>query len=214
MEENKGKVIKIGKVLSIVESRIVVEAIDSMPPLDLDSLLFKMDGSTVGPIDDVFGPVRAPHYSIKFNDIEEINSKQIAIDDSIYFMPQAMDKSITKFAFVDKLIKQFKGTDASWEDDVEAPPEVTEYSDDEEERIARKLRKHELNKQRTDIAKAKQTNDTSHDDIPGKTVKMTAPNDDKSCQAFPEDEMDDVSSQETDDESDVCQNKSGNTCIS
>lgn len=35
-------------------------------------------------------------------------------------------------------LKQFRGTDASWKDDIEPPPEVQEFSDDEMEAFAKK----------------------------------------------------------------------------
>ena len=35
-----------------------------------------------------------------------------------------------------------KGCDASWENDIEPPPKYCEYSDDEEERSARRADRH------------------------------------------------------------------------
>lgn len=128
--------VKIGSVSSIVDVLVVVESIRSMPPLDLDSVLFKSDGSPLGQIFDVFGSVKVPHYSIRFSKADHIKEKNIHPGMPVYFVPQT-DRSITKFAFVDE-IKKIKGTDASWENDNEPPRGVVEYSDDEEEESARR----------------------------------------------------------------------------
>lgn len=128
--------VKIGSVSSIVDVLIVIESVRSMPPLDLDSVLFKSDGSPIGQIFDVFGSVKVPYYSIRFTKVEHIKEKEIHPGMSVYFVPQT-DRNITKFAFVDE-IKKIKGTDASWENDNEPPSGVVEYSDDEEEESARR----------------------------------------------------------------------------
>lgn len=119
--------IKIGKVISIVNVLVVVESIRSMPPLDLDTVLFKSDGSPLGQVFDTFGTITEPHYSVRFADPQQIKDKEIAIDMEVFFTPN-FDREITKFAFVDQL-KKFKGTDASGEHDNERP---TEADSDEE----------------------------------------------------------------------------------
>lgn len=128
--------VKIGKVLNIVDVLVVIESIRSMPPLDLDTVLFKSNGKPIGQIFDVFGPIVEPHYSIRFSKAEQIKEKDIHTNMDVYFAPQK-DRNITKFAFVNE-IKKIKGTDASWEHDNEPPESVVEYSDDEEERKSRK----------------------------------------------------------------------------
>lgn len=131
--------IKVGKVASIVDILVVIESVKSMPPLDLDTILFKSDGQPVGQIFDVFGSITEPHYSIRFTNKERIIEMGIQSGLDIYFLPQT-DRTITKFAFVDE-IKKIKGTDASWENDNEPPPDIAnsdEFSDDEEERRARR----------------------------------------------------------------------------
>lgn len=135
------KLVKIGKIVSIVDVLVVIESIRSMPPLDLDTVLFKSDGTTIGQIFDTFGSVTEPHYSVRFTNSEQIEAKQITTGMDIFFSPQT-DRVITKFAFVDEL-KKIKGTDASWENDNEPPSTVDtgDFSDDEEERRARSRRK-------------------------------------------------------------------------
>lgn len=134
-----GSLIKVGKIVSIVDVLVVVESLKSMPPLDLDTILFRSDGSAFGQIFDVFGPVIEPHYSIRFSSADQIKEKNIPIGLEVYFVPQS-DRSITKFAFVNE-IKKLKGTDASWENDNEPPEFLKEYSDDEEEQLAKRNRK-------------------------------------------------------------------------
>lgn len=128
--------VKIGKVLNIVDVLVVIESIRSMPPLDLDTVLFKSNGKPIGQIFDVFGPVVEPHYSVRFTNAEQIKEFNIEAGMDIYFAPR-IDTNITKFAFVNE-IKKIKGTDASWENDNEPPDSVAEFSDDEEERSSRK----------------------------------------------------------------------------
>lgn len=130
--------IKVGKVLSIVDVLVVIESIKSMPPLDLDTVLFRFDGKPIGHVFDVFGPITEPHYSVRFTDGEQIKQKDIQKEMPVYFVPEA-DRKLTRFAFVNELRKN-KGTDASWEHDNEPPEAVNEYSDDEEEQLARRRR--------------------------------------------------------------------------
>lgn len=137
------KLVKIGQVSAIVDMLVVVEALRDMPPLDLDSVLFKADGTAIGIIDDVFGSIKAPLYSLKFDSGESIVAKQISAQMPVYFVPQA-ERSVTKFVFVSKLMEQCKGSDASWVDDQEPPEDQVEYSDDEEERSATTRKRKDL----------------------------------------------------------------------
>lgn len=137
--------VKVGKVLNIVDVLVVIESIRSMPPLDLDTVLFEFNGRPIGQIFDVFGPVVEPHYAVRFTNAEQIKEKNIETGMDIYFAPR-IDTNITKFAFVNE-IKKIKGTDASWENDNEPPESVAEFSDDEEERSSRR-RAPEKNKPR------------------------------------------------------------------
>lgn len=130
--------IKIGKVLNIVDMLVVVESLKNMPPLDIDTVLFKSDGEPLGPVFDVFGPIKEPHYTIRFNGPDQVKDKSVELDMPVYFVPQS-DRKITKFAFIEE-IKKNKGTDASWENDNEPPESVAEYSDDEEEKQSKSNR--------------------------------------------------------------------------
>lgn len=123
---------QIGRVVSIMDKLIVIQSFKGLPALDLESYLFFKDGSSLGSIFDVFGPVIEPRYSIRFNNNEEITEKNIHVDMPVYFAANHQ-KPITSYVFVAQLLR-FKGSDASWKHNNEPPEDVKEYSDDEEER--------------------------------------------------------------------------------
>jgi H/ACA ribonucleoprotein complex non-core subunit NAF1 len=120
--------VKMGKVISIVDALVVIESIRLMPPLDLDTVLFKADGSPLGQVFDTFGTVTEPHYAVRFASSGHIKDKGVELNMEIFFSPQN-DRDITRFAFVDQL-KKIKGTDASGEHDNEQPSDAAESDDD------------------------------------------------------------------------------------
>lgn len=132
--------VQVGKVLNIIDESIVVESFQTMPPLDLDTVLFKSDGKQLGLVCDVFGPIKSPYYSIKFNSVDHLKEAGVDKEMAVFFVPQT-ERTLTKFAFVEE-IRKIKGTDASWEDDKELPEEMMEYSDDEEEQLAKRNRRN------------------------------------------------------------------------
>ncbi|KFM60182.1 H/ACA ribonucleoprotein complex non-core subunit NAF1, partial [Stegodyphus mimosarum] len=129
---------KIGVVHAVVDKLVVIKAVKDMQPLDLDSVLFVSAGKPLGRIFDVFGQVVDPFYCVRFNTSEDIKDKGIAIDDDVFFAPEKTD--ITSYVFVEQLKNQ-KGSDASWKDNNEPPPEHIDYSDDEQENAAKKKRR-------------------------------------------------------------------------
>ena len=99
----------------------------------LFGLNFSLDFS--GRIFDVFGPVIRPLYSLRFEseeDFDKITGLTVGADVSV----APSDPRLTSYVFLKDLLK-LKGTDASWEDDGEAPEEMAEFSDDETERQAK-----------------------------------------------------------------------------
>lgn len=113
----------------------MVEALPNTAPVDLDTVLFLEKGQRpLGKVFDVMGPIQAPIYCIRFNSHEEILSKQITTVMDVFCAPGA---SCTNFVILANLIKQ-KGSDASWRDDIEPPERFLDYSDDEQERHARR----------------------------------------------------------------------------
>ncbi|PNF32837.1 hypothetical protein B7P43_G04336 [Cryptotermes secundus] len=127
--------IQLGKISSIVDQLVVVQAFKNTPPLDLDSILFLDHGrQTLGQIFDVFGPVSEPLYCVRFNSTDHIKEKGIEKDMAVYCAPKTQH---TSYVFVPDLLR-IKGSDASWEDNNEPPPRFLDYSDDEGERRARR----------------------------------------------------------------------------
>lgn len=128
--------VHLGRVLTIVDRLVSVQSFKNIPALDLDSALFLKSGRPLGTVFDVFGPVSQPVYVVRFNTVEEISSHGITVDTPVYFVPTLGDP-FTKFVFVGQLMQE-KGSDASWENNNEPPDECKDYSDDEQEREAKR----------------------------------------------------------------------------
>ncbi|XP_053214005.1 H/ACA ribonucleoprotein complex non-core subunit NAF1-like [Panonychus citri] len=139
---------QIGRVSNITGKLVIVISFKGKPPLDLDSVLFLRDCSPLGRIHDTFGPVVNPFYAVRFNSLEEITSRGIRVNSPVYFIPN-WPEPLTKYVFYQDL-KKLKGSDASWKNDNEPPEELIDYSDDEEERQARKDRKRKVNQDEDD----------------------------------------------------------------
>ncbi|NXI85318.1 NAF1 protein, partial [Rhipidura dahli] len=127
-----------GTVSSIIEQLVIIESLRGLPPVNEESIIFKEDRQAAGKIFEIFGPVSHPFYVIRFNSSEHIKEKGINVQDSMYFAPSVED--FTQFIFAEKL-KQEKGSDASWKNDQEPPPEALDFSDDEKEREAKQKKK-------------------------------------------------------------------------
>ncbi|CAB4054882.1 NAF1 [Lepeophtheirus salmonis] len=108
----------VGKVFSIVDSLVVVKSLPGIPTIDLDSVLFLDRGKiALGSVFDVIGPVNDPFYVVRFNSMKHVESRGIEIG---------------------KELRAMKGSDASWQDDIEPPIDFIDYSDDDEERQAKR----------------------------------------------------------------------------
>ncbi|XP_065146204.1 uncharacterized protein naf1 [Paramisgurnus dabryanus] len=142
----------IGTISSIVEQLVIVESYKNTRALNEDSVLFGNNKNSIGKVFEVFGPVCQPYYVLRFNSKEDIDKKDLKIQDPVYFAPKIKD--FTDYIFTERL-KSTKGSDASWKNDQEPPPEALEFSDDEQERLA----KHKLKEQ-----KRRQQNDSDTDD--------------------------------------------------
>ncbi|KAI1238400.1 H/ACA ribonucleoprotein complex non-core subunit NAF1, partial [Lamprotornis superbus] len=128
----------LGTVSSIIEQLVIIESLRGLPPVNEESIIFKEDRQAAGKIFEIFGPVSHPFYVIRFNSSEHIKERGINVQDSMYFAPSVED--FTQYIFAEKL-KQEKGSDASWKNDQEPPPEVLDFSDDEKEREAKEKKK-------------------------------------------------------------------------
>lgn len=129
--------IEIGRVTTIVDQLVLVEALRNSPPLDIDSVLFLANGKqALGQIFDVIGPVNLPIYCIRFNSNEEIVAKGIVVGTEVFCAPRTEHSSFVILSQISK-----KGSDASWKNDVEPPDNMVEYSDDEQERRTKRQAK-------------------------------------------------------------------------
>ncbi|XP_008492099.2 H/ACA ribonucleoprotein complex non-core subunit NAF1 [Calypte anna] len=147
-----------GTVSSIIEQLVIIESQKGLPPVNEESIIFKEDRQAAGRIFEVFGPVLHPFYVIRFNSPEHIKAKDINVQDRMYFAPSVED--FTQYIFAEKL-KQEKGSDASWKNDQEPPPEVLDFSDDEKEREAKQKKKKPQNQGKKKLRS--ETNATSED---------------------------------------------------
>ncbi|XP_042664308.1 H/ACA ribonucleoprotein complex non-core subunit NAF1 isoform X2 [Tyto alba] len=127
-----------GTVSSIIEQLVIIESLRGLPPVNEESIIFKENRQAAGKIFEIFGPVLHPFYVLRFNSSEHIKAKGINVQDSMYFAPSVED--FTQYIFAEKL-KQEKGSDASWKNDQEPPPEALDFSDDEKEREAKHKKK-------------------------------------------------------------------------
>ncbi|NWW96129.1 NAF1 protein, partial [Rhynochetos jubatus] len=134
-----------GTVSSIIEQLVIIESLRGLPPVNEESIIFKEDRQAAGKIFEIFGPVLHPFYVLRFNSSEHIKAKGINVQDSMYFAPSVED--FTQYIFAEKL-KQEKGSDASWKNDQEPPPEALDFSDDEKEREAKQKKKKPQNQGR------------------------------------------------------------------
>ncbi|GAB0087884.1 hypothetical protein DMENIID0001_022410 [Sergentomyia squamirostris] len=128
----------LGKILSIVEQMVLVEAKRGGAVLDLDTVLFVDRGHKVlGKIFDVLGQVNQPIYCIRFNSTQQISDKGFTVGMDVFWVAKPEHSSIV---VVSNLMQQ-KGSDASWEHDIEPPDGCLDYSDDEQERASRQARR-------------------------------------------------------------------------
>ena len=88
---------------------------------------------------DVIGPVKQPNYVLRFNSPSEITDAKLEINSPIYYA-EGQKQPITKYVFVKDLQRE-QGSDASWKDNNEPPPEEIDYSDDEKVRVEKWKRK-------------------------------------------------------------------------
>ncbi|XP_001356902.4 H/ACA ribonucleoprotein complex non-core subunit NAF1 [Drosophila pseudoobscura] len=138
--------IELGKVHSIVDQLVLVSVIPNSMLFDLDTVLFLEKGRKVlGEVFDVLGQVSDPLYCVRFNTNQQIQERGIKIGDVVYCAPKTEH---TQFVILSKLM-QVRGSDASWEHDVEPPARYIDYSDDEAEREAKQDQRKRRQRDRT-----------------------------------------------------------------
>ena len=153
--------IEFGKIHSIVDQLVLVSALPNSILLDLETVLFLDKGQKVlGEVFDVLGQVADPLYCIRFNSNKQIKEKEINIGDTVYVAPKTQ---YTQYVILSSLMKQ-KGSDASWENDIEPPPRFLDYSDDEQEQLAkRQLRNKDRPTDNDDPTKRPRTTEDDDD---------------------------------------------------
>ncbi|XP_014769576.1 uncharacterized protein LOC106868703 [Octopus bimaculoides] len=137
--DDKVQLVCVGLISTIIDTLVVVQSLESeSSPLNDDSILFLKDRTSLGQVFEIFGPVRNPMYSVRFNTTQDIQEKGLKVGTEIYYAPKEL--KYTNYVFVQDLMKQ-KGSDASWEHDLEPPDKFLDYSDDEKERLMKKNKK-------------------------------------------------------------------------
>uniref|UniRef100_A0A6P4FER7 H/ACA ribonucleoprotein complex non-core subunit NAF1 n=1 Tax=Drosophila rhopaloa TaxID=1041015 RepID=A0A6P4FER7_DRORH len=138
--------VELGKVQSIVDQLVLVSVLPNSMLFDLDTVLFLEKGRKVlGEVFDVLGQVSDPIYCVRFNTNQQILDRGIKIGDVVYCAPKTEH---TQFVILSKLM-QVRGSDASWEHDVEPPARYVDHSDDDEEREAKNERRKRRQRDRT-----------------------------------------------------------------
>ncbi|KAH8249578.1 hypothetical protein KR032_010646, partial [Drosophila birchii] len=146
--------VELGKVQSIVDQLVLVSVLPNSQLFDLDTVLFLEKGRKVlGEVFDVLGQVADPLYCVRFNSNQQILDRGIKIGDVVYCAPKTEH---TQFVILSKLM-QVRGSDASWEHDVEPPARYVDYSDDEEEREARSEQRKRRQRERTNSTDSVET---------------------------------------------------------
>lgn len=137
--------IELGFISGIVDQLVLVEAIPNSMPLDIDTVLFLDNGKkALGAVFDVLGQIHRPLYCVRFNSNEDIKTKGIEIKMKVYCAPRSEH---TSFVILSNVMNM-KGSDASWKNDTEPPPNLVDYSDDEQERQIKRNKK--VNRARPD----------------------------------------------------------------
>jgi H/ACA ribonucleoprotein complex non-core subunit NAF1 len=124
----------VGVVISIVDSKVIVEGVENHSPLNEGSILWITETRLpLGLVDEIFGPVENPYYIVRYNSEDEV-PKEIHEGTLVSFVPEFVN-----YVLINSSLKK-KGYDASNEYDEELSDEL-EFSDDEKEKEYRKMKK-------------------------------------------------------------------------
>lgn len=135
VQTTQGPLIKIGNVDAVVEDRIIISPVDRII-LDIENFILTKDRKVFGVVEDVFGPIERPYYSV-LNDqyVKDLFGEgKVSIGDALFCLASAM-KDINHDRINE--LKKRKGCDASNKFDEEPlgahETEDVYYSDDEME---------------------------------------------------------------------------------
>ncbi|KAI9506278.1 hypothetical protein GGI25_002276 [Coemansia spiralis] len=126
----------LGTIHTRVDASVLIRSAVSgeASVLDTGSLVCFGDGTTMGLVFDVFGPITRPWYAVRFASASEIDERcQKATE--VFFAPVWATVVSTQG------LRALRGTDASNEYDEEAGSDHMEFSDDEAERLFKKSKK-------------------------------------------------------------------------
>ncbi|KAJ1971143.1 hypothetical protein H4R35_005442 [Dimargaris xerosporica] len=142
----------LGSITAIVDATVVITSDPSAAQvfaqtkttLDFGTVLALADRTVVGSLFETFGPVVRPIFSVRFPQAADIAAKGLTLGQQVYYV-----SDLIQTVFVEPLIKE-KGSDASNKFDEEVSLAEMDYSDDEKERLAKKLPGHpsQVKKQR------------------------------------------------------------------
>ena len=137
---------KVGEVLSIQrigpreETIVTIRGIRERSALDSGTVLCLADKSCIGIVDEIFGPVAQPHYTIWYPNNTQI-PHQLQLDVAIFY-PVSVALYVAPIPI---LLKEAPPCDASWKDDEEIPLHLQDHSDDEAEMMAKRGKKRSRN---------------------------------------------------------------------
>ena len=143
----------LGVVYAILDNQVIVQSTVIHAPLDRGSLLCVYEGrQVIGKISEIFGPVSNPFYIVPISPPSSSAHSLLAGDSflggvcgieigtKIFYSPNLSSLIATSE------LKKEKGCDASNQLDQEIDDNEMEYSDDEQERMKKQVRKRKLSK--------------------------------------------------------------------
>lgn len=81
---------------------VMVDAIIGMPPYDLETLMFLENGTFLGAVFDVMGPVTSPIYVLRFKSGVETVKFNLNIGTKVFISPRG---EYTRYVFVRDLLR-------------------------------------------------------------------------------------------------------------
>ncbi|KAF3928526.1 hypothetical protein ABW21_db0203709 [Orbilia brochopaga] len=132
-------VVSLGVIDSVVDDLVLVKAVVSgeYQVLNEQSLLCFEDRSILGQVQETFGRVEQPFYTVRLRDAEEAEALNATVGRKVHYIP-----SHSTFLFT-KTIRALKGSDASNLHDEEVGDDEREFSDDEAEAEFKRRQKEE-----------------------------------------------------------------------
>ncbi|KAK7324741.1 hypothetical protein VNO77_28544 [Canavalia gladiata] len=124
--ESHHQMLPVGVVVSILGAKVIVGGMEKHDPLNEGSILWMTKRQTpLGLIDEIFGPVKNPYYTVRYNYENEV-PEGIHVGTLISFVPE-----FANYVLNNKDLYK-KGYDTSGLNDEEVSSEA-EFSDDEKE---------------------------------------------------------------------------------